>query len=447
MNNGRVTLRMREPGDIDKALEVIRDLAVPVSSNPLAVASGGGLDLAVERDGEAGIIVDLTEEAIADRRRAAIEQSIEIVRRRIDELGTREPTIQRQGEDRILVQVPGLDDPERLKAILGKTAKMVFRLVDITTNPADAARGRVPPGSELLESNERNPDGSPVSTYVVRKRIMVSGDTLIDAQPSFRDGQPVVLFRFDSVGGKKFGDVTKDNVGRPFAIVLDGRVISAPVIRQPILGGSGEISGQFTVQEVQDLSLLLRAGALPAPLVILEERTVGPALGADSIAAGKIAAIIAIVAVMVFMIACYGLFGAVADFTLIINMFLILGALSGLQATLTLPGIAGIVLTVGMAVDANVLVFERIREEMRAGKTPFAAMEAGYSRALGTILDANITTFIAAAILFAMGSGPVKGFAVTLGIGIITSVFTAVTVSRLILSLWLRRTRPAQLPI
>lgn len=447
VNNGRVTLRMREPGDIDKALEVIRDLAVPVSSNPLAVASGGGLDLAVERDGEAGIIVDLTEEAIADRRRAAIEQSIEIVRRRIDELGTREPTIQRQGEDRILVQVPGLDDPERLKAILGKTAKMVFRLVDITTNPADAARGRVPPGSELLESNERNPDGSPVSTYVVRKRIMVSGDTLIDAQPSFRDGQPVVLFRFDSVGGKKFGDVTKDNVGRPFAIVLDGRVISAPVIRQPILGGSGEISGQFTVQEVQDLSLLLRAGALPAPLVILEERTVGPALGADSIAAGKIAAIIAIVAVMVFMIACYGLFGAVADFTLIINMFLILGALSGLQATLTLPGIAGIVLTVGMAVDANVLVFERIREEMRAGKTPFAAMEAGYSRALGTILDANITTFIAAAILFAMGSGPVKGFAVTLGIGIITSVFTAVTVSRLILSLWLRRTRPAQLPI
>ncbi|MEQ9638968.1 MAG: protein translocase subunit SecD [Alphaproteobacteria bacterium] len=447
VTGSRVTLNVREPGETDTALETIRDLAVPVSTNPLAVASGGGLDLAVERDGDSGIIVTLTDEAIADRRRAAIEQSIEIVRRRIDELGTREPTIQRQGEDRILVQVPGLDDPERLKAILGQTAKMVFRLVDITTSPAEAARGRVPPGSELLESNERNPDGSPVDTYVVRKRVMVSGDTLIDAQPSFRDGQPVVLFRFDSVGGKKFGDVTKDNVGRPFAIVLDGRVISAPVIRSPILGGSGEISGRFTVQEVQDLSLLLRAGALPAPLVILEERTVGPALGADSIAAGKIAAVIAIVAVMVFMIACYGLFGAVADFTLMINMLLILGALSGLQATLTLPGIAGIVLTVGMAVDANVLVFERIREEIRAGKTPFAAMEAGYSRALGTILDANITTFIAAAILFAMGSGPVKGFAVTLGIGIITSVFTAVTVSRLILSLWLRRTRPASLPI
>jgi preprotein translocase subunit SecD len=258
---------------------------------------------------------------------------------------------------------------------------------------------------------------------------------------------PVVSFRFDSVGAKRFGDATAKNVGRPFAIVLDRRVISAPVIREPILGGTGIISGSFTVQEVQDLSLLLRAGALPAPLKILEERTVGPALGADSIAAGKIACIIAFVAVMIFMVLSYGIFGLFADVALILNLFLIMGALSILQATLTLPGIAGIVLTIGMAVDANVLVFERIREEVRTGKTPFAAMEAGYQRAVGTIFDANITTFIAAVILFVMGSGPIKGFSVTLGIGIITSVFTAVVVTRLMLVFWLRRTRPVALPI
>ncbi|MCS5605433.1 MAG: protein translocase subunit SecD, partial [Alphaproteobacteria bacterium] len=389
-----------------------------------------------------------TEEAIRERRRSAIEQSIEIVRRRIDELGTREPTIQRQGQDRILVQVPGLQDPERLKSILGKTAKMVFRLVDLTTSPAEIlAGGRTPPGSELLESDERNPDGTPMDMYVVRKRVMVSGDTLVDSAATFQDNMPVVSFRFDSVGAKRFGDATKKNVGKPFAIVLDKRVISAPVIREAIMGGTGIISGNFTVQEVQDLALLLRAGALPAPLKILEERTVGPSLGADSVAAGKIACVIAFIAVMVFMVLSYGLFGLAADIALLINLFLILGTLSILQATLTLPGIAGIVLTIGMAVDANVLVFERIREEIRTGKTPFAAMEAGYQRALGTILDANITTLIAAVILFAMGSGPIKGFAVTLGIGILTSVFTAVVVTRMMLVFWLRRTRPAALPI
>jgi preprotein translocase subunit SecD len=283
--------------------------------------------------------------------------------------------------------------------------------------------------------------------YVVRKRVMVSGDTLVDSSATFQDNMPVVSFRFDSVGAKRFGDATAKNVGRPFAIVLDRRVISAPVIREPILGGTGIISGNFTVQEVQDLSLLLRAGALPAPLKILEERTVGPALGADSVAAGKIACIIAFIAVMVFMVLSYGVFGIAADLALLVNLFLIMGALSLLQATLTLPGIAGIVLTIGMAVDANVLVFERIREEVRTGKTPFAAMEAGYQRAVGTIFDANITTFIAAVILFVMGSGPIKGFSITLGIGIITSVFTAVTVTRLMLVLWLRRRRPAALPI
>ena len=445
--NGAATVTIRNPEQLELAVEEIRKLAVPVQGNAVAGITGG-LDIEVDVISTNQILVTLTEEAIAERRRSAVQQSIEIVRRRIDELGTREPTIQRQGEERILVQVPGLQDPERLKSILGKTAKMVFRLVDVTTSPAEIlAGGRTPPGSELLESDERNPDGTPVDLYVVRKRVMVSGDTLVDSSATFQDNMPVVSFRFDSVGAKRFGDATVKNVRKPFAIVLDRRVISAPVIREPILGGTGIISGNFTVQEVQDLSLLLRAGALPAPLKILEERTVGPALGADSIAAGQIACIIAFVAVMVFMVLSYGVFGLAADLALLINLFLIMGALSLLQATLTLPGIAGIVLTIGMAVDANVLVFERIREEVRTGKTPFAAMEAGYQRALGTILDANITTFIAAVILFVMGTGPIKGFSVTLGIGILTSVFTAVTVTRLMLVIWLRRTRPAALPI
>ncbi|MDE0727243.1 MAG: protein translocase subunit SecD [Alphaproteobacteria bacterium] len=447
VRGGAVMLTIRNPEQIDLAVEEIEKLAVPVQGN---VVSGlpGGRDITVDVVNGNQISVTLTEEAILERRRSAIEQSIEIVRRRIDELGTREPTIQRQGDERILVQVPGLQDPERLKAILGKTAKMVFRLVDLTTSPAEIMAGaRTPPGSELLESDERNADGSPADMYVVRKRVMVSGDTLVDSSATFQDNMPVVSFRFDSVGAKRFGEATKKNVRKPFAIVLDRRVISAPVIREPILGGTGIISGNFTVQEVQDLSLLLRAGALPAPLKILEERTVGPALGADSVAAGKIACVIAFIAVMVFMVLSYGLFGLAADIALVFNLFLIMGALSILQATLTLPGIAGIVLTIGMAVDANVLVFERIREEIRTGKTPFAAMEAGYQRAIGTILDANITTLIAAVILFAMGSGPIKGFAVTLGIGIISSVFTAVVVTRLMLVIWLRRTRPAALPI
>jgi len=432
-SNDRVIAKLRDPTTAERARELLSDI------DPDAV---------VEIDETGALTITLSAEAIRERQRSAVSQAIEIVRRRVDETGTREPTIQRQGEERILVQVPGLQDPERLKAILGKTAKMVFRLVDLTTSPAEImAGGRTPPGSELLESDERNADGSPVDMYVVRKRVMVSGDTLVDSSATFQDNMPVVSFRFDSVGAKKFGDATIKHVRKPFAIVLDKRVISAPVIREPILGGTGIISGSFTVQEVQDLSLLLRAGALPAPLKILEERTVGPALGADSVAAGKIACIIAFIAVMVFMVLSYGLFGLAADIALLINLFLIMGALSILQATLTLPGIAGIVLTIGMAVDANVLVFERIREEVRTGKTPFAAMEAGYQKALGTILDANITTLIAAVILFAMGSGPIKGFAVTLGIGIITSVFTAVVVTRLMLVFWLRRTRPAALPI
>ena len=444
-----VSVQIRKPEQFERALELVRGLAAPISFNPLT-GLGGGQDLEIQETGDGGIEIRLTEAAVSERKSSALDQTIEIIRRRIDQLGTREPTIQRQGQERILVQLPGLQDPERVKTILGKTAKMVFRLVDVTTSASSVrAGGRLPPGSQLLESDERGPDGEPADYYVVRKRVMVSGDKLVDAQASTdsRTGEPVVSFRFDSSGAKQFGKVTQENVNRPFAIVLDNRVISAPVIREPILGGAGQISGSFTYQEVNDLAVLLRAGALPAPIKILEERTVGPALGADSIAAGKIASIIGFVLVMIFMVVAYGIFGIAADIALILNLFLIVGALSALQATLTLPGIAGIVLTIGMAVDANVLVFERIREEIRSGKTPFNAMEAGYRRAIGTILDANITTFIAAAILFAMGSGPIKGFSLTLAIGIITSVFTAVFVTRMMLVIWLRRTRPQTLPI
>jgi preprotein translocase subunit SecD len=444
-DGSKVLVRVRKPDQMEKALEIVKALGNAMTPN--AMGQGGGRDIEVEvLDGNI-IQITMTEEAILDRKRAAVEQSIEIVRRRIDQTGTREPTIQRQGDDRILIQLPGVKDPDRIKRLLGKTAKMVFRFVDIKSNVADVLRtGRVPPGSELLEQEAKEADGEP-RQYLVRKRVMVSGESLVDADATFDQGRPVVSFRFDSVGAKKFADATSKNVGRLFAIVLDNKVISAPEIQSPILGGSGIISGSFTVPEANDLAVLLRAGALPAPLKILEERTVGPDLGADSIRAGKIASGLAFVLVMVFMFMFYGRFGLATDAALLINMALIGGALSVLQATLTLPGIAGIVLTIGMAVDANVLIFERIKEEARLGKTPFAAVDAGYKRALTTIIDANVTTLIAAVLLLQFGSGPVKGFAWTLAIGIVTSMFTAVTLTRLLVALWLRRARPTQLPI
>jgi len=397
---------------------------------------------------DAGVVtMDMTEQALKERRVAAVEQSIEIVRRRIDETGVREPTIVRQGDDRILVQVPGLDDPERLKRLLGKTAKLTFHLVDEKTSIADALSGRVPPGSMLMPSQSDFDGLGQPRKYLLKKRVMVGGDTLIDASATLdsRTGEPVVSFRFDTVGAKRFADVTMKNVNKPFAILLDGKVLSAPVIREPILGGSGQISGGFSVAEANDLSLLLRAGALPAPLTILEERSVGPGLGADSIAAGKIAALIGLVGVIIFMALYYGRFGMYADIALILNMVIIAGLLSLMQATLTLPGIAGIVLTIGMAVDANVLIFERIREEYKAGRGVMGAVDAGYKRAFVTIIDANVTTLIAAILLFTFGSGPVQGFAVTLAIGIVSSMFTAIWVTRLVVATWLRRTRPSTL--
>lgn len=431
-----VTVRNPKPGDVQR----VQELMINADRNLEPVVSGSS------------VTVRFNEAAIREIQSAAVDQSIEIVRRRVDETGTKEPTIQRQGEDRILLQLPGVDDPERVKRLLGRTAKMSFHLLDHKGSLNDAIRGRVPPGSMLLQAAPNNRQGGQhqqPQQYLVRKKVEVSGDRLVDAQPGFdnRTNEPVVSFRFDTVGGKKFGDTTRANVNLPFAIVLDKEVITAPVIREPILGGSGQISGSFSTQDAQDLALLLRAGALPAPLTILEERTVGPGLGADSIAAGKIASIIGLVLVVIFMVIVYGLFGVFADVALLVNIVLILALLSALQATLTLPGIAGIVLTIGMAVDANVLVFERIREEVRAGRTPISAIDAGYSRAITTIIDANLTTLIAAGILFQFGSGPIKGFAVTLIFGIITSMFTAIMLTRLLVVAWLRRRRPSEVPL
>lgn len=424
----------------------IREAAKVENARQLILAAEQNMQLVVAGN---QIILSFSEDAVTEQRRAAVEQSIEIVRRRIDETGTREPTIQQQGDDRILLQLPGVDDPERVKRLLGRTAKMTFHLLDNNGSVEEAKRGRIPPGAMLLPAQASSRSQGQASHYLVRRRVAVGGDRLVDSQPSFdsQTNAPVVNFRFDTLGAKKFGEITARNVGRPFAVVLDKEVITAPVIREPILGGSGQISGNFTVPEAQELALLLRAGALPAPLTILEERTVGPGLGADSIAAGKIASIVGMVLVVIFMAVSYGRFGLYADIALIANMILILGALSILQATLTLPGIAGIVLTIGMAVDANVLVFERIREEVRAGRTPISAIDAGYSRAITTIIDANLTTLIASTILFFFGSGPVKGFAVTLTIGIITSLFTAIMLTRLLVVVWLRRKRPTELPL
>ena len=369
-----------------------------------------------------------------------VDQSIEIVRRRIDELGTKEPVIQSQGVDRIVVQLPGLQNPEYVKTLLGKTAKMSFHLVDSRSSAAEARRGKLSASSRLIQ-------GSEGETYVIGRKPVVSGENLVDAQPSFQEGEAVVSFKFNSLGGKKFGEVTKNNIGEGLAIVLDKEVIPAPTIQSAILGGSGIISGNFTVKSANDLALLLRSGALPAPLEVLEERTVGAGLGSDSIREGIVASIIGLIAVVLFMVAAYGLFGVFTTVTVFTNLFLMLGALSFMGATLTLPGIAGIILTIGMAVDANVLIFERMREEVKAGRSTKDAAEAGFTEAWGTIVDSNLTTLVAAFVLFYFGTGPVRGFAVTLAIGIATSMFTSVTVTRLIISSWIAKYKPTRLPI
>jgi protein-export membrane protein SecD len=382
------------------------------------------------------------------KRRQAVDQSIEIIRRRIDDTGTKEPTIQREGQARILVQLPGVDNPEHVKALLGRTAKLTFQLVDTTVTVEDARRGRMPPGDEILAAEEGRGNRGGPNAYLVKKRIMVGGDTLTKAQATqTQNNDWAISFEFDAAGARRFGDATRENVGKPFAIVLDNKVISAPVIREPITGGRGEITGSFTVQSASDLALLLRAGALPAPITILEERTVGAELGADSIHAGAVASIVGVVLVIVFMFLFYGLFGLFADIALLFNLCLMLGALSLLGATLTLPGIAGIALTMGMAVDANVLIYERIREEVRGGRSMLSSLEAGFTRAFGTILDSHVTTLVAGLLLFMLGSGPIKGFAVTLSIGVLTSLFSAILVTRLQIVTWVRRWKPREIPL
>jgi protein-export membrane protein SecD len=436
-----VNLHIGGPAQLDAARKILHDIAQP----PGTLLGIGASEYDLTDSGTGDFSLRMSAAYQRQMETQIVTQSIEVVRRRIDALGTREPTIQQQGQDRILVQVPGLKDPAELKRVLSTTAKMSFRLVDSTGNVEDAVKGRVPPEDELLYENDKGGN----QPFLVQRRVMVSGDRLEQAGSGFdsRGGEPVVNFRFDSRGAKEFGDVTKANVGRPFAIVLDNKVISAPVIREAIIGGQGQISGNFSVQTANDLSILLNAGALPAALNVIEERTVGAELGADSVAAGKFAALGGLLAVIAFMIATYGLFGLFATLALAVNMTLLFALLTGLQATLTLPGIAGMVLTMGMAVDANVLIYERIREEMYQGKSVMSAIDAGFRRATATIVDTNMTHVLAAAILYAVGSGPVRGFAVTLGLGVITSFFSAVMVTRLIVVSWLLRTRPKALTL
>ncbi len=417
-------LRLTDAAESDRAREILREI-------------DRELEIIVSED---GMTLEATygEQALKDIRDQTIAQSIEIVRRRVDETGTREPVITRQGDDRIIVQLPGVDDPERIKDILGKTAKLTFHMVDLGAGASVRSSG----GRRVLPVVD-----SPGQTMAVHRHALLTGDMLTNAQPSFQDGLPVVSFRLNGIGARKFCEVTRENIGQPFAIVLDNEIISAPRINGAICGGAAIITGQFSVQETNDLSLLLRAGALPAPLNVMEERTVGPSLGADSVEAGKIASLVGLLLIIVFMAATYGLFGTFAAVALAVNIALIFALLSTLQATLTLPGIAGIVLTVGMAVDANVLIFERIREETRQGRSPMAAIDSGYSRAMATIIDSNLTTLIAAIILYSFGTGPIKGFAVTLGIGIITSFFSAIMVTRLMVVVWLRSKKPDALPV
>jgi len=440
--NDTVSVRVTDPTRVDDARTLLNSINPTISS---AVLSVGGKQYDMSEPGNGVFVLHMTDSYKTTTRQQVLDQSVEVVRRRIDELGTREPSISRSGEDRILVEVPGLQDPTQLKTILGKTAKMTFQLVDDQANPNTTV---APVGDEILPQ-QGGPNGEKLPPIVVQRRIAVAGDRLTDAGSGFdqRTGQPVVTFRFDSVGAREFGDITKENSGRRFAIVLDKQVISAPRINEPILGGSGQIYGSFTTESANNLAILLRAGALPAPLKIIEERTVGAELGADSVKAGRYSAMAGLGLVALFMVLRYGLFGFFADIALTLNVVLLLAALTMFGATLTLPGIAGIVLTMGMAVDANVLIYERIREEQRNGRSMLASIDQGFRRAMATIIDANMTHLIASLILFELGQGPVKGFAVALGVGIITSFFTSVMVTRLIVITWLNATRPRTLTI
>jgi len=437
-SGGRLTFMVEDPAQVDAAREQI-----------LPLTSGAGLtgqrdwDIRVV-DGNRFILTP-TSAGINQAIDAAMETATEVVRKRIDAVGTREPTIIRQGSARIVVQVPGLDDPQALKELIGKTAKLEFKLVDTTASANDIAQGIAPPGSEIVPYADPQ-EGGGVQAIAVKRLGGIKGDQLTNAQQAFdQNNTPVVSITFDQQGGAKFAKLTSENVNRPFAIILDGKVLSAPNINEPILGGSAQISGSFTVETANQLAIALRSGALPVDLKVVEERTVGPDLGADSIEKGLIAMLVGTVALMTFIIVTYGRFGIYACIALILNVLMILGVMAVANTTLTLPGIAGFVLTIGAAVDANVLINERIREERAKGRRVVQAVEMGYKEASRAIFDANITNVIAAVLMFLFGSGPVRGFAVVLMIGIITSVFAAVTMTRMWVANWLRRTRPADI--
>ena len=427
---GAVALTLRDPAQAASATQALR---------AQAAGSDGSQEFDIAPGADGALALTPNEASLRARTTAAVQQSIEIVRRRIDATGVLDPQITRQGADRIVVQLPGVDDPNRIKQLLGTTAKMTFHLLDEAADPSHPA----PPGDEILPA-ERG-----AQRYVVRRRVELDGSSLSDASPgrNSQTGEWVVNFVFDSAGSRRFAAITTEQVGHPFAIVLDGKVLTAPVIREPISGGRGQISGSFTVQSATDLAVLLRAGALPAPLTVVEERTVGPELGADSIRAGAVALGVGFLLVVGFMGTFYGLFGWFANVALLLNLVMMLAILSLLEATLTLPGMAGILLTLGMAVDANILINERIREETKLDRKPVAALEAGFRRAYSTIIDSNATAFLAHVMLFVFGSGPVRGFAVTITVGIVTTMFTATVVARLMMVRWYSARRPALLPV
>jgi len=433
-NGGKLRFMVRDSRQVDAAVERIRPL-----TQGAGLTGQRDFDVTVV-DGQT-VTVTPTQAGLDAALDRAMETAVKVIETRINALGTREPTIVRQGSNRILVQVPGLQDPQQLKDLIGQTAKLEFKLVDVTANPAEVQQGRAPIGSQVLELADQ-----PGQKIAVKRAIMVSGEELIDANQEFdENNKPSVAIQFNGSGGRKFGRVTSENVNRPFAMILDDKVLSAPNILGPILGGRASITGNFTVNEANQLAIALRSGQLPVKLTVVEERTVGPQLGADSIRAGIIASTLAIFLVVVFMLVTYGRFGVYANIAVIINVLVILGAMAILNATLTLPGIAGFVLTIGTAVDANVLIYERIREERRRGRTVIQSVEFGYKEASRTIFEANVTHAIAGLIMLILGSGPVKGFAVVLLIGIATSVFTAVTFTRMLAAGWLRRRRPAEI--
>jgi preprotein translocase subunit SecD len=431
-----VQVQITDPAQYDQAYKLL-------ASQIGGALTGGGRDTTVRQTPGQTIQIAYVPQAAKDAAEDAVTRSIEIIRKRIDALGAVNPSITRQGANRIVIEAPGEGDPERLKAVIGKTAKLTFQLVDTTLSPDDLKAGRIPPDDEILPSDDHIQE-----FYVLKRRAMVDGGMLTNATSSHdENSQPDIAFAFNGLGAQRFAEATSENVGKPFAIVIDNRVISAPNIRGPIPGGSGEITGSFTEESAHDLALVLKTGALPAPLNMIEQHTVGAELGADAVKAGQISVLIGAALIFVFIILAYGLFGGFAAVALVVNGLMIVGTMSLFHFTLTLPGVAGLVLTLAVAVDANVLIYERMRDEVRSGRPAMAAADAGFSRALTTIIDANVTTVVAAVIMFNLGAGPVKGFALTLLVGVLTSVFTAVLITQVLIGWWFRAFRSKKLPI